>query len=255
LIRQLLSEFAKTCQTMIVIEERRSFLEKNLREAISHDLSQDEAANISARLFGKRFPAINAGQTAADCEGIPESRGLNYSVLAQKLIPLIQSIGAIPPDKRNGRLSAEIDRLRQASRPKLAVFNEAVVARTPTFCPAVRTATAVRPCLNSAAISPTPRIWPARTTDTNRWTSSPTAIPAATPCSCSQPTEQLMHNYSGMGLGGGTGSGIDPFITNKQIVFMGDGTFFHSGAIAISNSIKGRAGHHLHHPGKQKPPP
>src|SRR5688572_33365265 len=52
------------------------------------------------------------------------------------------------------------------------------------------------------------------------------------------PTEQLMHNYSGMGLGAGTGSGIDPFITNKQIVFMGDGTFFHSGAIAVSNAIK-----------------
>src|SRR5207237_3960378 len=52
------------------------------------------------------------------------------------------------------------------------------------------------------------------------------------------PTEQLMHNYSGMGLGGATGAGIDPFITNKQIVFMGDGTFFHSGQIAISNSIK-----------------
>src|SRR5438477_11898505 len=52
------------------------------------------------------------------------------------------------------------------------------------------------------------------------------------------PTEQLMHNDSGMGLGGVTGSGIDPFITNKQIVFMGDGTFFHSGQIAISNSIK-----------------
>src|SRR5262249_61975270 len=51
------------------------------------------------------------------------------------------------------------------------------------------------------------------------------------------PTEQLMHNYSGMGLGGGTGSGIDPFITNKQIVFMGDGTFFHSGQLAIANAI------------------
>ena len=46
-----------------------------------------------------------------------------------------------------------------------------------------------------------------------------------------------MHNYSGMGLGGGTGSGIDPFITNKQIVFLGDGTFFHSGQIGISNAI------------------
>ncbi len=31
--------------------------------------------------------------------------------------------------------------------------------------------------------------------------------------------------------------GSDPFITNKQIVFMGDGTFFHSGQIAIANAI------------------
>jgi indolepyruvate ferredoxin oxidoreductase len=53
-----------------------------------------------------------------------------------------------------------------------------------------------------------------------------------------EPTKDLMHNYSGMGLGGGTGLGIDPFISNKQVVFMGDSTFFHSGQIAISNSLK-----------------
>src|SRR3989338_8698983 len=47
-----------------------------------------------------------------------------------------------------------------------------------------------------------------------------------------------MHTYSGMGLGGATGAGIDPFIKNKQVVFMGDSTFFHSGAISISNSLK-----------------
>ena len=52
-----------------------------------------------------------------------------------------------------------------------------------------------------------------------------------------EPNAALMHNYSGMGLGGGTGSGVDPFINNKQIVFMGDGTFFHSGQTAISHSI------------------
>jgi len=49
-----------------------------------------------------------------------------------------------------------------------------------------------------------------------------------------EPNSPLMHNYSGMGLGGGTGSGIDPFIVNKQVVFMGDSTFFHSGLAAIS---------------------
>ena len=55
----------------------------------------------------------------------------------------------------------------------------------------------------------------------------------------------------GMGLGGGTGSGIDPFITNKQIVFMGDGTFFHSGQIAITNAIKAGQDITLHHPGER----
>ncbi len=48
-----------------------------------------------------------------------------------------------------------------------------------------------------------------------------------------EPNKPLMHNYSGMGLGGGTGAGADPFITNKQVVFLGDSTFFHSGMIAI----------------------
>jgi len=52
------------------------------------------------------------------------------------------------------------------------------------------------------------------------------------------PFSRLMHNLSGMGLGGGTGAGIDPFIDNKQLVFMGDSTFFHSGMAAISDSIK-----------------
>ena len=49
-----------------------------------------------------------------------------------------------------------------------------------------------------------------------------------------------MHNYSGMGLGAGTGSGVDKFISNKQIVFMGDSTFFHSGQIAITNALQAK---------------
>jgi len=52
------------------------------------------------------------------------------------------------------------------------------------------------------------------------------------------PNTPLMHDYSGMGLGGGTGSGMDPFVTNKQAVFMGDSTFFHSGQIAIGQAVK-----------------
>src|SRR5581483_6208126 len=74
---QLVREFGALCRTMIVIEERRSFLEKNIRDGLFHELPQEEAGQLSARVFGKRFPTGG--------EGIPESRGLNFSVLAQKL--------------------------------------------------------------------------------------------------------------------------------------------------------------------------
>lgn len=53
-----------------------------------------------------------------------------------------------------------------------------------------------------------------------------------------EPFPRLMHNLSAMALGGGAGAGIDPFIKNKQVVFMGDSTFFHGGMAAISDSIK-----------------
>jgi indolepyruvate ferredoxin oxidoreductase len=231
---QLVVEFAKTCQTMIVIEERRSFLEKNLRDALYQLLPQDQATALCARLYGKRFPDIRGG----DIEGIPDTRGLNYSVLAQKLIPLFQATTSIPADQRNGRLSAELDRIRQASRPKLTVFNDAVVTRTPTFCPGCphRDSSAALLELRKNLADPQ---YMAR----HHPEMKPVDLVAHGDTGCYTmlmypPTEQLMHNYSGMGLGGGTGSGIDPFITNKQLVFMGDGTFFHSGAVAITNSIK-----------------
>jgi indolepyruvate ferredoxin oxidoreductase len=224
----LVKEFAAKCQNMIVIEERRSFLEKNIRDGLFHAFPA-EAVEISSRLFGKSFPGGG--------EGIPEMRGLNFAVLAQKLIPLIQSIEQIPPQRRNGRLSAELLRMRAASKPKLKVFEENVVARTPTFCPGCPHRDSSAALLELRQNLADPKYMAAHHGrgavdlvahgDTGCYTMLMFA-----------PTEQLMHNYSGMGLGGGTGSGIDPFITNKQIVFMGDGTFFHSGQIAISNSIK-----------------
>ncbi|MBV8779935.1 MAG: indolepyruvate ferredoxin oxidoreductase, partial [Phycisphaerae bacterium] len=49
---ELLKDFSVLCDRMIVIEERRSFLEKNLRDALFHHLDHDEASNLSGRLFG-----------------------------------------------------------------------------------------------------------------------------------------------------------------------------------------------------------
>jgi indolepyruvate ferredoxin oxidoreductase len=225
----LVKEFSGLCEKIVVIEERRSFLEKNIRDELFRVLGHDEAGALSARIFGKIFPG---GQ-----EGIPETRGLNYSVLAQKLIPLFQETREIPPQQRNGRLSAELQRLRWASTPKLEVFNQKVVARTPTFCPGCPHRD------SSAALLEVRRNFADPEYMTRHYGSGPVDLVAHGDTGCYTmlmfaPTQQLMHNYSGMGLGGGTGSGIDPFITNKQLVFMGDGTFFHSGQLAISNSIK-----------------
>ncbi|HZL37829.1 MAG TPA: DUF6537 domain-containing protein [Tepidisphaeraceae bacterium] len=226
---QIVAEFSALCRDMIVIEERRSFLEKNIRDGLYHALPPEQAAQISGRLFGKTFPR--------KLEAIPELRGLNPSVLAQILIPLIKTTEEIPAELRNGRLSAELGRIRKASKPKLQVFNEKVISRTPTFCPGCphRDSSATLLELRQNLADPKYML--------DKHGMPPVDLVAHGDTGCYTmlmfaPTEQLMHNYSGMGLGAGTGSGIDPFITNKQIVFMGDGTFFHSGQIAISNAVK-----------------
>jgi indolepyruvate ferredoxin oxidoreductase len=242
---ELVVEFSKLCKNMIVIEERRSFLERNIRDGLfkalpgkSEALPTEEAASLSARLFGKAFPNHQRQAAHATREGIPETRGLNPSLLAQLLIPLIQGTQELPEHLRNGRLSAELALIRKVSKPKLSVIKaEQIVPRTPTFCPGCPHRD------SSAALLEVRQNFQDRDYMMREHGMAPVDLVAHGDTGCYTmlmfaPTEQLMHNYSGMGLGAGTGSGIDPFITNKQLVFMGDGTFFHSGAIAISNAIK-----------------
>lgn len=232
---ELVREFANHCKHMIVIEERRSFLEKNIRDGLPRAYGE-EGARLAGRLYGKAFPVLN-GQTL---NGIPDTRGLNASVLAQILIPLIKATEEIPPELRNGRLSAELELIRRASKPKLEILTKAtenIVPRTPTFCPGCPHRDSSSTLLEIRKNFADPKYM------MDEHGMGPVDLVAHGDTGCYTmlmfaPTEQLMHNYSGMGLGGGTGIGIDSFITNKQIVFMGDGTFFHSGQIAISNSIK-----------------
>jgi indolepyruvate ferredoxin oxidoreductase len=226
---RMVAELSEKCRQIIVVEERRSFLEKNIRDGLFRAFSAERAGEIVTRIYGKAFPY--------GLPGVPDSRGLNPSVLSQVLIPLIKATEQLPPELRNGRLTAELDRLKKASKPKLQVISDKIVPRTATFCPGCphRDSSATLLELRKNFADPKYML--------EHHGSAPVDLVAHGDTGCYTmlmfaPTEQLMHNYSGMGLGGGTGSGIDPFITNKQIVFMGDGTFFHSGQIAISNSIK-----------------
>ena len=225
---QMASYFGKLCDKMIVIEERRGFLESNLRQTLHERLNADEAAGLTARLFGKRFPGA--------LDGIPDVRGLNYSVLASKIIPLLLEFGGLSAESQKIAQS-ELARVQVLNKRKLDLADPPMVLRTPAFCPGC-------PHRDTSSMLLDLRKNLADANYMKRVHNLPPVDLVAhgdTGCYTLlmfEPNKPLMHNYSGMGLGGGTGVGVDSFISNKQIVFMGDGTFFHSGQIAVSNAVK-----------------
>ena len=48
---RLVAEFAEQCDRLVVIEERRSFLEKNIRDTMFQQLPTAQAAEIAGRLL------------------------------------------------------------------------------------------------------------------------------------------------------------------------------------------------------------
>jgi len=211
---EIVLEFAGRVENLIVVEERRAFVEEQILTILNHARDLER----SPQVYGKLLPF--------DLPGIPVSRGLNPSLLIERLGPVFKRFGH----------SAEIDRELNLLG-EIAGHDIHIPARTPTFCPGCphRDSSSVlmdvkRDFLNPLYMSAKHRRGPVDLVfhgDTGCYTML-----------MFEPTKDLMHNYSGMGLGGATGAGIDPFIKNKQVVFMGDSTFFHSGAISISNSLK-----------------
>jgi indolepyruvate ferredoxin oxidoreductase len=204
--------------TLVVVEERRGFLEEQIAQLIT-------SRELPFKLYGKSFPGRQPG--------IPDKRGLNPSVLIELLGPWIQEmIGAGIIRQTRETVQKPLDRIADT-----ATFDIQLVPRTPTFCPGC-------PHRDSASVLIDIKKEfrdPSYMRRKHRRGPVDLLFHGDTGCYTMlmfEPTKDLMHNYSGMGLGGGTGMGIDPFITNKQVVFMGDGTFFHSGQVAISNSVK-----------------
>jgi len=217
----LIDSFADQVETVIVVEERRGFLEEQVVQLLARRAMKGKAAPT---VYGKMFPGGG--------EGLPSARGLNSSILLELLAPLITELASPQVKLDRARIDAEL---------KLLAENQAIevdlATRTPTFCPGC-------PHRDSASVlGEIKRVF--RDADYMRKTHRREPVDLVfhgdTGCYTMlmfEPNKDLMHNYSGMGLGGATGLGIDPFITNKQVVFMGDSTFFHSGQLAISNSIK-----------------
>jgi len=220
----LVQQLAEQVDAIFVIEEKRGFIEQQV-VTILHEFRQSGAFDASVAVWGKKFPH--------DLAGIPEARGLNASVLLERLIPLFQKEALHFSDEERARLSTEavmLGALREAEGAKVPV-------RTPTFCPGC-------PHRDSSSVFlEIKRDFADAGYMEKAHSRKPLDLVFHGETGCFtmlmfEPNKPLMHNYSGMGLGGGTGAGADPFITNKQIVFLGDSTFFHSGMIAISDSIK-----------------
>jgi indolepyruvate ferredoxin oxidoreductase len=206
-----------------VVEERRGFVEEQVGQIAVKRIQEGKS---TPKIWGKSFPG--------GAVGLPSTGGLNSAICVEKMSELMERL-------EDPRVHEEIS--KRNIQIQLNVIADSanvegrIPVRTPTFCPGC-------PHRDSAVSF----------LDIRRRLADPEYMKKVhgrkpidvvfhgdTGCYTMllfPPNEPLMHNYSGMGLGGATGAGIDPFITNKQVVFMGDGTFFHSGTSAISNSIK-----------------
>jgi len=224
---EAIAEVARRCEHLVVVEERRGLLESGVKAIVS-DLARDGVLPHPPRVWGKRFPF--------GLEGLPDTLGLTPSTVLACLIPLFRRFeGAVPVDPN--RLAAEEERLRFLERenPFEAVR---LPVRTPGYCPGC-------PHRDSGVVlEQIVRDFADPDYMRRHHGTGPIQLVFHGDIGCYvmfkyEPFQHLMHNLAGMGLGGGgTGAGIDPFITNKQVVFMGDSTFFHSGIVGISDSIK-----------------
>ena len=221
-------EFAQGMDDLYVIEEKRPVLENEIKAYLTQQY-QENRIDKFVNVWGKQFPE--------ELPGIPVEAGLDTSILINRLIPLlsmyrerIQSSSEVDFDLDTFEREADIQ--HQVSEIKPDIPN-----RTPTFCPGCphRDSSSVLLDITKEFID--------EDYMKKHHNSVPVDLVFHGDIGCYsmlkyEPFPRLMHNLSAMTLGGGAGAGIDPFIINKQIVFMGDSTFFHGGMSAISDSIK-----------------
>jgi indolepyruvate ferredoxin oxidoreductase len=222
----IVREFASHVREIYVIEEKRPLLEKDIKAVVSQ-LYQNGEMDRLVQVWGKEFPN--------GLEGIPDSLGLNPSILIERLIPLLRH--KFGSKDKSIAIDSDVFVREEQHIEQVNSHQVHIPARTPTFCPGC-------PHRDSASVFKeiADQFMDAKYMERHH-AQSPVDLVFHGDIGCYsmlkyEPFPRLMHNLSAMALGGGAGAGIDPFIKNKQIVFMGDSTFFHGGMSAISDSIK-----------------
>jgi indolepyruvate ferredoxin oxidoreductase len=103
LVSELLVPYLKSLETLIVVEEKRGFLETEIYELCSRH-------NIQLKIFGKKI---------GEAEGFPVYGGLNYEIVVEKISMIMNQLGLSPCHTLD----------------KGSVLSEVLPRRLPTFCP------------------------------------------------------------------------------------------------------------------------
>lgn len=200
--------FLKTIKHLIVVEEKRGFLEGEIKELIHKH-------GLTLTVMGKEFKTDH-GFT----EGFPAFGGLNYEIIYKKLNQAL--------DHLEWNKSGEVCFNTLPESTRLEVL---LPRRLPTFCPG---------CPHRETLSVMKDVR-ASLADKNVQLISHGDVGCYS-LSFLEPFKE-MHDLSAMGQGGSLGAGADIFTTNPSVVLMGDSTFFHSGMVSISNSVQ--MGHNI----------
>lgn len=190
--------FLKTKKHVIVVEEKRGFLEGELRALVMKH-------NLPVEISGKEF---RHGESFV--EGFPAYGGLTYELIYQKLNVLL-----------NMKEEAVC-----VSSPNPVKLDFVVPRRLPTFCPG---------CPHRETLSIMKDVRSSLSEKNINLISHGDV--GCYSLSFLEPFKE-MHDLSAMGQGGALGAGTDLFTTNPSVVLMGDSTFFHSGMTSISNSVQ-----------------
>ncbi len=199
LVEDFLVPWLERLETVVVVEEKRGFLEGELRRLIGEQ-------GLNVKVVGKEF---NLG--LASEEGFPAHGGLNYEIITQRIERLFELMGVESCPHHN---------------PEISTLNETLPKRLPTFCPG---------CPHRETLSLLKDL--RRTLDKEGVKLISHGDVGCYSLSFLPPFKE-MHNLSAMGQGGALGAGFDLFTDNPSVVLMGDSTFYHSGLTDISNSVQ-----------------
>ena len=199
LVTDFLLPWLKSKKSVIVVEEKRGFLEAEIRNFC-------QTHGLTIQVLGKEFKVDDTIKG-----GFPSHGGLSYEVIEEKLKLALEMLG---------------EKGCAGIHQKGEIFGADLPRRLPTFCPG---------CPHRETLSLLKDLRKTlKEEDVDLISHGDVGCYSL---SFLAPFKE-MHNLSAMGQGGALGAGLDMFTNNPSVVLMGDSTFFHSGITDISNSVQ-----------------